>query len=144
MSAWIATALVAALIIVLLTKMRRRRSAQSTPPAMPSPSAAVNVAGHVTIGEAGLAPVRVGSLNDVLYLTYRDGGGKSTERRFTLHVADGHQTSAGVIALETMAGYCHLRHMSRTFRLDRVVSVADADGVVINNLGAWILARATG
>ncbi len=141
MSTWLVGALITALIIVPLAKLWSRHGVQSLPRAMAPPAAGVSKDGCVTAGVAALAPVHVNSLNDRLYLIYRDGAGILTERWFTLHAADGRQTPAGVITLVTMKGYCHLRHMSRTFRLDRVVSIADADGVVIENLGAWILAK---
>lgn len=141
MIVWIVAALIVFAIVVRLAATARHRDTEPMPRAATPPC---SLGGGITVGEAPLAPVHIGALDDDLNLTYRDGAGNLTARRLTVRAADGHQTESGAIEIETISCYCHLRHMARTFRLDRAISVADEDGVVIDNIGAWIAARAKG
>lgn len=77
-------------------------------------------------------------------MDYEDANGNITRRRVTLTqvVAD----HSGYIHL---LGYCHLRQAPREFRADRVIALADTDGVVIDlrvvlaqKLGISLWARA--
>jgi hypothetical protein len=67
-------------------------------------------------------------------LHYRDSHGQISDRLVTVQHIDG--------ATGTLHGYCHMRHMPRAFRLDRVVTAADPEtGEVIADLPAWLAAR---
>jgi hypothetical protein len=95
---------------------------------------------YTTPNESRAAALHIDGLNERLLLSYRDAGGNVTERWLTLRAADGHQQRSGTVHIATVNGYCHLRRMARTFRLDRIMSAADADGVVIDDLSARIMA----
>lgn len=93
-------------------------------------------------GRAAQAPnCVVQGLHIEIYLVYRDANGRTTRRNVTIHELEGQRRQDGKINIHVMRGYCHLRKGARTFRMDRVISAADADGVVVNGLQAWLQER---
>jgi predicted DNA-binding transcriptional regulator YafY len=68
-------------------------------------------------------------LNKDFLISYRDSAGNESERRFTLHEILGASGKAKYIG-----GYCHLRKAPRTFRIDSVAKIIDAEtGLISEN-----------
>lgn len=107
---FIILALVVALAWLLIH--HRRRVAASAPVRTPDHPA------PVPEPHAALAS---GLHRDVL-LKYRDAAGHVTDRRLTVHSVQGDSKSHPVY----VDGYCHLQSAPRTFRIDRIVQLADA------------------
>lgn len=86
-------------------------------------------------------PAEVVDLDIAITCDYVGSDRAATRRRVTIHRAIGHQRPDGSIALEAVAGYCHLRKMARTFRIDGIADIVTDDGEVVSDLAAWILAQ---
>jgi hypothetical protein len=82
-------------------------------------------------------------LDTELYIRYRDAKGKPTRRKVTVHAIEGFRAPDGRVTFEHIRGYCHVRRAARTFRVDRIIDAADADGVVIGDFQAWLLHQTT-
>lgn len=93
------------------------------------------------VGTPAAPPAKLTGLDVDLNISYRGMDGKVTDRLLTLHQADGHMEGEAFV-MDDLRGYCHFRRMARTFRFDRIVRAADADGVVIPDLAHWILEKA--
>jgi len=99
---------------------------------------------RITITPPGLPTVDVDAIDQDLEFDYLGTDRKVTRRLVTVHRATGHQALDGTIELEDIRGYCHLRKMARTFRVERVSNVVTVDGEVVSDLTAWILGLANG
>jgi len=86
-------------------------------------------------------PVSLSGLNVKMSIVYGEHDDPEV-RPITLNGATGYRGADGAITLDEMQAYCHLHHRPCTFRVDRIVSTADGDGVVIPDLAAWVLAAA--
>lgn len=70
-------------------------------------------------------------------IQYRDGAGRESERDITVRCIDASGRAGLLLA------HCHLRGETRSFRLDRVKSACDRDGVVIEDLYEYLMDRAS-
>lgn len=97
---------------------------------------------RVTIMPPQMPTVNVDELALPVTLDYLSGEGERTRRLVTVHRAVGSQMPDGTIALDEIHGYCHLRKMARTFRIDRIREAVTDDGEVITDFAGWILTNA--
>lgn len=100
----------------------RRRAAKAKPAPMPAQS--IRTPQTIPLPEADLL------------LQYRDSKGAISERLITVHSLDGF-TENGRFTGEHLHAYCHTRKAARTFRCDRIESLADSKtGEVFPGLSA--------
>ena len=79
-----------------------------------------------------------------VFIHYADAKGGETRRDVTVQRMIGHRTQAGGMQVSAFEGRCHLRNQQRSFRMDRVLHLADGTtGEVPTRPDAWMLAAAT-
>jgi hypothetical protein len=94
-------------------------------------------------GPAAPGPISIRGLKIKMRLVYARGP-KRYARRVTVYAATGHRRADGRLTLELLHTFCHLRHAPRTFRVDRIITAADDNSIVIRDLTAWVLAAVAG
>ena len=123
MGADLVAALVLAALVLLGILLFRRAMLRQPLPAEAAPAAKLAV-------QSGGSPV---------LLTYLDSSGERSERTVTPQKVDGRRYSDGSITVEAFDGWCHLRRAVRTFRVERIISMADPrTGEIIANPAIWL------
>lgn len=77
-------------------------------------------------------------------LQYIDGDGQPSERTVTLHTISGHRYRDGTVTVEAFDAWCHLRQAMRSFRIDRIVNLANPTTGEVAEAPADVLAIAAG
>lgn len=131
-SLWASLAVIAAGALILYQGSRRPTGPVTTTTPAPLP-----------VRDQGVlpGPVSLSDLNVKMNIVYSEHDDPEVHP-ITLNGATGYREADGAITLDELQAYCHLHHGPCTFRVDRIVSAADDDGVVIPDLTAWVLAAA--
>lgn len=105
-----------ALAVALAVALLRGRATMPTAAPQPAPAPARMP-----------APRQVAITPRDLFIDYDDADHHASQRRVTVKAL--HIDPRGHVHLD---GYCHLRKGPRQFRVDRIKTLADADGVVLD------------
>ena len=92
-------------------------------------------------GPTAPGPVSIRGLGLKMQLVY-ERGFRRYPRPVTVYGASGRRGADGRVRLERLHAICHVKRAPRTFRIDRIVTAADARSVIIRDLNAWVLAAA--